>query len=144
MQLNAQLYYACTSLQRPLEDNRLEFQHSGLADAAKDNRALNHGDSQNHGKTSSTIRVCKRKHRDDGECEPNPRRRFQCVHCGNKDRSFFDHGFKGHLWVVSLSSHSESANAESHCRKAKHAIDVEGVGFEIGKHALLAASGSSV
>jgi hypothetical protein len=86
LQLNAQLYHACMSLRRPLEENRLEFQQVEASNAAKEA-------NEHHAQAKAT----KRKHREDEEDKPNAKRHYKYSHCNNENRSFFDHGFLGHL-----------------------------------------------
>jgi hypothetical protein len=87
LQLHAQLYYAFMSLQRPLEVNRSGFQMSQTVI----------GRSKAESSDDVEVRGRKRKHREDSEGDLNPKRRFKCVYCNNEKRSFFDHGFRGHL-----------------------------------------------
>jgi ribosomal protein L37AE/L43A len=47
--------------------------------------------------TTLGVMAGKRKHREDNDGEENPKRKYRCIHCKDPKRSFFDHGFKGHL-----------------------------------------------
>jgi hypothetical protein len=98
LQLNAQLYYAFVSLQRPLEDTRSLFETLGTSHVVMEQSSGTHRDPSEAGATNAVaVRARKRKHREDRDGEQNPKRRFQCGHCNNEKRSFFDHGFRGHL-----------------------------------------------
>jgi hypothetical protein len=90
LQLHAQLYYASQSLQRPLEDSRSAFGEPEVANPQA-NLALSNPSSEIPGGTR------KRKHKEDGDGGQNPRRWLKCLRCNNKERSFFEHGFRSHL-----------------------------------------------
>jgi hypothetical protein len=129
LQLNAQLYYAYMSLQRPLEDARAEFQVL----RGSHNDAL-HLDPSQPTRTTEGARTRKRKHREDVTDEQNPNRRFKCLHCKNENRSFFKHGLQHHLCVIFILVSSFFYN--SYNRKTKHMVNVDEEGFRIEQHLL--------
>lgn len=98
LQLNAQLYHAYVSLQRPFEDARSEFQVLQNCHTIRNND-LHLDPSEAVGITTEGTKKQKRKHREDKEGERNPKRRFKCLHCNDWNRSFFRHGLENHLCV---------------------------------------------
>ena len=100
LQLNAQLYHAFMSLQRPLEDTRSEFQ------VLHNPHVTDSSPLQTVGIPVDRINKRKRKHRDDAKGEQNPNRRFKCLHCHDQNRSFFKHGLEHHLCVFRLPYYS--------------------------------------
>jgi len=99
LQLNAQLYYAYMSLQRPLENARFEFQDVQSSHTVHGG-GFGVDPSQTAGSTVGRIRTRKRKHTKDAP--DNHNRRFKCLHCNNENRLFFKHGLEAHLCVAFL------------------------------------------
>jgi len=135
LQLNAQLYHAYVSLQRPFEDARSEFQAVQNCHTIR-NDDLHLDPSEAVGITAESTKKQKRKHREDKEGERNPKRRFKCLHCNDGSRSFFKHGLENHLCVSFVYARAITHKLMIFTRQAKHMVDVCHEAFRMEQHLL--------